>query len=124
MPEKKLTAAIWQGKCPRCRQGSIFKYPGLNLSKFSQMNQECPVCGVSFEPEPGFYFGAMFVSYALNVVLFVVVGLTLYFLLHPSDVVYVVVIGLAALLLTPSFFRLSRILFLHWFGGYRYHPPE
>lgn len=88
------------------------------------MNQECPECGASFEPEPGFYFGAMFVSYALNVVLFVVVGLTLYILLHPSDVVYVVTIGLAAFLFTPFFFRLSRILFLHWFGGYRFHPPK
>jgi len=124
MPEKNLKVAIWQGKCPRCREGSIFKYPLFNLSKFSQMNQECSECGASFEPEPGFYFGAMFVSYALNVVLFVVVGLSLYFLLHPSDVVYVVIIGLAAILFTPFFFRLSRILFLHWFGGYRYRPPE
>ena len=88
------------------------------------MDTECSVCGASFEPEPGFYFGAMFVSYALNVVLFVIVGLTLYFLFHPSDVVYVVTIGLAALLFTPVFFRLSRILFLYWFGGHRYDPDR
>jgi len=124
MPEKNLKAAIWRGKCPRCHQGNIFKNPLRNISKFSQMNQECPICGASFEPEPGFYFGAMFVSYALNVVLFAVVGLVLYFLFNPSDVVYVISVGLAALIFTPFFFRLSRILFLYWFGGHHYHTPE
>lgn len=120
MPEKNLRAAIWQGKCPRCRKGNIFTSSAFNLTKFSQMNQECPSCGASFEPEPGFYFGAMFVSYALNVVLFAAVGLTLYFLFDPSDVIYVVIIGLAALACTPCFFRLSRVLFLYWFGGHHY----
>ena len=27
------------------------------------MNKQCHVCGQKFEPEPGFYFGAMFISY-------------------------------------------------------------
>ena len=122
MHEQNLKAAIWQGKCPRCRQGSIFKFPLRKLTKFSMMNTDCPSCGASFEPEPGFYFGAMCVSYALNVVLFISVGLVLYFLFEPSDVIYVSVIGVAALLFTPFFFRVSRVLFLYWFGGYHYDP--
>lgn len=122
MPAKSLRAAIWQGKCPRCREGSLFTSSVFNLSEFSKMNSECPSCGASFEPEPGFYFGAMFVSYALNVALFVVVGLVLYFLFHPSDIVYVVIIGVTALACTPFFFRLSRVLFLYWFGGHHYRP--
>lgn len=122
MHEQNLKAAIWQGKCPRCRQGSIFKFPLRKLTKFSMMNSACPSCGASFEPEPGFYFGAMFVSYALNVVLFISVGLVLYFLFEPSDVIYVSVIGVTALLFTPFFFRVSRVLFLYWFGGYHYDP--
>lgn len=27
------------------------------------MNKQCEVCGQKFEPEPGFYYGAMFISY-------------------------------------------------------------
>lgn len=86
------------------------------------MHKHCPHCGASFEPEPGFYFGAMFVSYALSVGLFVFVGLILYFFFHPSDTAYVIWISIAAVLFTPFSFRYSRVLFLYWFGGYRYDP--
>jgi hypothetical protein len=86
------------------------------------MHDDCPHCGASFSPEPGFYFGAMFVSYALTVGLFLFVGLTLYFLFNPSDTVYVITITVAAILFTPFSFRYSRILFLYWFGGYHYRP--
>ena len=122
MPERSLIKAQFYGKCPRCRQGDIFKYPVKNILKFSAMHDDCPHCGASFSPEPGFYFGAMFVSYALTVALFVFVGLTLYFLFHPSDTVYVITITVAAILFTPFSFRYSRVLYLYWFGGYRYRP--
>jgi Protein of unknown function (DUF983) len=85
------------------------------------MNEECPHCGASFNPEPGFYFGAMFVSYALTVVLFTFVGVMLYFLFQPSDTVYVIAITLSALLFMPFSFRYSRVLFLYWFGGYHFN---
>lgn len=33
------------------------------------MPDHCPECGLSFMPEPGFYYGAMYVSYALTIAL-------------------------------------------------------
>ena len=42
-------------------KGSIF------LLKFPKMHVNCPVCNYKFEKEPGFYIGAMYVSYALGV---------------------------------------------------------
>ena len=30
------------------------------------MHDECPECGVSFEREPGFYYGAMYFSYGIG----------------------------------------------------------
>ena len=88
------------------------------------MNDHCPHCQASFNPEPGFYFGAMFVSYAFTVVLFIAVAAVLYFFFHPSDIVYIITIIAAAIIFTPFSFRYSRILFLYWFGGYRYQPPN
>ena len=120
MPERSLIKAQFYGKCPHCREGDMFKYPIRKILKFSAMNDNCPHCGVSFSPEPGFYFGAMFVSYALTVGLFVFVGLTLYFLFNPSDTVYISSITVATILFTPFSFRYSRVLFLYWFGGYRF----
>ena len=37
------------------------------------MHKECAACGEDFEREPGFYFGAAYVSYALTVALWVAV---------------------------------------------------
>jgi uncharacterized protein (DUF983 family) len=112
-------AAQLKCKCPRCWEGDIFKYPLSDYLKFSKMNLQCSVCAASFEPEPGFYYGAMFVSYALTVILFTIVGISLYLLFHPADEVYLIVIPISALLFTPLSFRYSRVLFLYWFGGYR-----
>lgn len=86
------------------------------------MNLKCPHCGVGFEPEPGFYFGAMFVSYAINVALFVATWLMLYVFMDPPDWVYISSIVAVAILLMPLTYRYSRLLWLYWFGGHSYNP--
>ncbi|MBS1507774.1 MAG: DUF983 domain-containing protein [Bacteroidetes bacterium] len=120
--QRSRLAAIWQGRCPRCREGAIFKYPLRRLGKFAQMNAVCDNCKVSFEPEPGFYFGALYVSYAFTVALFFAVWVALYVLFNPPDWVYVVSTLVSVLFFIPISFRYSRILFLYWFGGLTKKP--
>ncbi|MEQ8425638.1 MAG: DUF983 domain-containing protein [Cyclobacteriaceae bacterium] len=122
MSEKSWKSALYSGKCPRCRKGDIFKTPLLNISGFWKMNSNCDHCGVTFEPEPGFYFGAMFVSYAISVALFATIGISLYLLGNPADWVYLTAIVTGAILFTPFSFRYSRILFLYFFGGIHFDP--
>ena len=110
-------SAVWQGKCPRCSKGDIFKFPLTKFSKFAAMNSHCAMCGATFEPEPGFYYGSMFVSYAFNVVIMVLVWVSLYFTVNPPDWVYGVALVALSILSIPFSFRYSRILFLYWFGG-------
>ncbi|MBV6644147.1 MAG: DUF983 domain-containing protein [Cyclobacteriaceae bacterium] len=87
------------------------------------MNEQCAHCGFRFEREPGFFYGAMYVSYALSVGIFLVASVILYFLFgNPNIEVYVVTVALLALLSYPLNFRYSRILFLHVFGGVKYDP--
>jgi Protein of unknown function (DUF983) len=95
-------------------------FPTKDVVRFSAMNSSCPHCHAGFEPEPGFYFGAMFVSYAINVAIFIGTWLFFYLLFDPADWVYITAIALIALLFTPITFRYSRILWLHWFGGLEY----
>jgi hypothetical protein len=95
----------------------MFKYPLSQLRKFSEMNATCSSCEASFEPEPGFYFGAMYVSYGFTIVLFISIWAILRFFFNPSDLVYIIAIVAAAAVSTPISFRYSRILFLYWFGG-------
>ena len=89
MPTLSYPAALLHGKCPRCRQGNIFKYSiRTNLLQFNKMNETCPFCEVRLEPEPGFYQGAMYVGYGITVLCMLVVSLILYLAGHPSEWVY------------------------------------
>lgn len=118
MPATNYLMALLHGKCPRCREGKIFKYAGSNLARFSVMNEACPHCGVRLEPEPGFYQGAMYVSYAITVAGITIIGLILYLLLdNPSEWVYIGTIIPILFLIVPWNYRYSRILYLYWFGG-------
>jgi uncharacterized protein (DUF983 family) len=116
------TAALLALRCPRCHEGKIFTSPALSF-KFADMPKVCPVCGQPTEPEPGFYFGAMFVSYAFSVAIFAVTAVALYFLFGDPDIwVYVVTVAIVAMLCTPLSVRYSRMLMLYWFGGVHYQP--
>ncbi len=50
-------------KCPRCRKAKLFKTPSLSFRQPFEMKDRCEVCGQDFHIEPGFYYGAMFISY-------------------------------------------------------------
>jgi hypothetical protein len=41
------------------------------------MYRSCPKCGADFVKEPGFYFGASYVSYALTIAIWVAVLIAL-----------------------------------------------
>jgi uncharacterized protein (DUF983 family) len=54
--------AILRARCPACRKGAVLK------GVFG-IHRRCSVCGHDFYPEPGFYLGAMFVSFLLTAML-------------------------------------------------------
>jgi hypothetical protein len=97
----------------------MFPKGTLYSSQFMKMNSHCENCGQSFMPEPGYYFGAMFVSYALNTALFISVWLGLIFLLDEvSTTVIIVSMIVAVLAFLPITFRLSRVLWIYIFVRY------
>lgn len=108
---------VLEGKCPHCKKGSIFKYPLKNLYHYSVMNSSCDHCHVTFQPEPGFYFGALYISYAFNVAFFISISILLSITIRPQVWVYVFAIIFCSVIFIPISFRYSRILFLYWFGG-------
>lgn len=60
-----ILSSIVQYRCPRCREGKIFIEP-FQIKDPLAMPETCPVCGQKTEPEPGFYYGAMFLSYIVT----------------------------------------------------------
>ena len=77
--ERSRFMSMSQCLCPQCREGKMFKYPLSKISKFAEMNQNCPVCNLKFEPETGFWFGAMFVSYANTIFLLAILGVVMFY---------------------------------------------
>ncbi len=123
MPNVSKFQAVCAGLCPRCRQGKIFKTPLYALFGFGQMNEFCPKCNLRFEIEPGYFIGAMYVSYAFSGGAALVLGFSLFYLFNnPPSWVYSVVVAAAVVLMAPINFRLSRVIWLHYVAGVAYNP--
>lgn len=116
--------ALLKLRCPRCHAGHLFTHPATDLRHFDEMPRYCPICQQTFEPEPGFYYGAMYVSYGFSVLLVVTVGVLLYFLGDPPAWVYVTAVTGTMVLLTPLSFRYARAIMLYAFGSTYYDPAR
>lgn len=76
------------------------------------MHPKCEKCQANFHPEPGFYLGAMYISYVVNSFIFLFTALLLTFYFEKSLTFTFVFIGILALLVLPYTLRFSRTLWL------------
>ncbi len=104
-------------KCPKCNKGKVFSKKGnILLLQMPKMNERCSHCDHKFEKEPGYFFGSMFVSYAL-----IVGEMIVFFLIAnqfiESFVTILILMGLIILLGSTFNFRLSRMLWMYLLDG-------
>ncbi len=89
------------------------------------MNEHCSACGLRYEVEPGFFYGAMYVSYAITVGIMLVGGIVIFnFFNDPPAMGYVIPITTISLILVPFNYRTSRVIFIHLFSGVKYRPNK
>lgn len=104
-------------KCPKCHQGQVFEKKGnILLFQMPKMNTHCSHCNHKFEKEPGYFFGSMFVSYAVAVAEMVAFFLIIQFFVD-SFVTIVVLIAIMSIILSTFNFRLSRMLWMYLLDG-------
>ena len=113
--------AMWNYKCPRCRKGDLFKKP-LKLTAPLDMHDNCPKCGQKYEPETGFYYGAMFISYIFTGWYLLIPTLILVFAFNWSIIPAMLVALAIAILSYLRILRGSRSLWLH--AMVKYDPKE
>jgi len=104
-------SSFLNAKCPRCGKGKVFSGSIFSLRSFADTLECCPKCKLSYEPETGFFFGAMYFSYALIVGVIIIGSIVMNFLDLFDYAIYLIPVFLIILL--PLIFRHSRLFMLY-----------
>jgi len=75
-PTKSTLRDMLLQRCPRCRSGKIF--PRSIFLGFPKMSERCPVCNLRFEREPGYFLGAMYISYGIGLLVVALIAALLW----------------------------------------------
>ena len=89
------------------------------------MHQNCPHCGLKFEKEPGYFYVAMYISYAFNVAQLITACVATYLLTGnlESPWLYLGVSVVVSIVMAPVNYRYSRVVLLYWMTpAYKYRP--
>lgn len=105
-------------RCPRCRRGDLFPTSSFSFDKPFEQYEHCPKCAQNYFPEPGFYYGAMFISYIGSG--FFCLGFVM--LLHwvwdwSMTASFVALLAVVAVCFV-WWFRFSRSVYFHIIQGY------
>lgn len=108
--------SILYNKCPKCHQGDFYKTKNpYDLKNFTVMHEKCTHCGELFHKEVGFYYGAMYVSYALNIALGVGMFLLMVLILNLDVLIYLFSFLGTVIILFPWILRKSRLIWINLF---------
>jgi len=77
------------------------------------MHPQCPVCGLRYHREPGYFLGAMYISYGLAVPLMVAFFLLFWRFTNWKFTTLMVASLLALLSFAPGLTQLSRVLWIY-----------
>lgn len=111
--------SIFTGSCPKCHEESMFKNKNpYILTEALSMNDTCSNCGTKYKIEPSFFYGAMYVSYAVGVA-FAVAAFVISFVFFKAgiNVVFASIIG-TLIVFMPVIMRLSRNIWINFFMHY------
>ncbi len=111
--------SVFKMKCPRCHEGEFFLSHPYDLRNAGEVHENCSVCGLKYSREPGFFYGAMYVSYALGVAVFVTLWVSMNLFFPPIETwVQIFIIISVSLGLTPYLYALSKIIWANFFYKY------
>jgi uncharacterized protein (DUF983 family) len=104
-PAKIRLGSILRARCPACHEGPVLK-------RVFGIHRRCSVCGHDFHPEPGFYLGAMAISYLLTAMLTIPPMIVLK--LTNVDTLVLIAFPLVEFIFLGSFLMVySRVIWLH-----------
>ncbi|MDX2174584.1 MAG: DUF983 domain-containing protein [Bacteroidota bacterium] len=117
IPEKIYSTVA--NKCPRCHQGKVFENNNpYSFKNGIKMNESCSECHLKYEKEPGFFYGALYVSYAFSSGIFITLYLLDAIWIHMDTALLLTLIITAIIGFYPIVLRWGRTMWLNFFVRY------
>ena len=118
---KKGTAlySMLTGNCPKCHEESMYTYKNpYHLGNTLKINDRCSKCHTKYRLEPSFFYGAMYVSYALGIA-FAVATFVITNVIFSTDLktTFIAIVGVLVVFM-PIIMRLSRNIWMNLFIHY------
>jgi uncharacterized protein (DUF983 family) len=108
--------AMITGCCPKCHKESMYLDANpFNIMKIYAMNEKCSHCKLVYQIEPSFFFGAMFVSYGLGVLIGIITFLVSHFVFQANLKTAFISIVVALILSNTLIMRMSRNIWINIF---------
>ncbi len=117
--------SIFTGTCPVCHKGEMYvERNPYKLSKALKMHERCSHCNTKFKIEPSFFYGAMYVSYAVGVAIAVAAFIIAYFFIGLDRNYTFLAIIVTLVLMLPLILRVSRNIWINFFMKYDKNKAE
>jgi len=111
--------SILTGTCPKCMNESMYADKNLlHIGSILKMNDTCSHCGLKYQIEPSFFYGAMYVSYALNVAIGIATFMISFLFFNTSIESNFIIIIITLILFFPFVLRWSRNIYINMFVSY------
>lgn len=103
-------------KCARCHNGKVFENNNpYSFKNGLTMRDSCSECNLKYERESGFFYGALYVSYALMSGIFIIWFIADLLWIRMDAVTLAIIVASTMLVLFPVVFRSARIIWLNFF---------
>ena len=111
--------SILFGYCPKCHQESMYKEKNpYKLRGILDINERCTHCNTKYRMEPSFFYGSMYVSYAVGIAFAIAAFLTSYNILEFGLLTSFFAIVATLIGFMPIIMRLSRNIWINLFMSY------
>lgn len=111
--------SIFTGACPKCHQESMYenKNPYV-LSDVLKIKENCSHCKTKYRIEPSFFYGSMYVSYAVGIAFAVAAFIISYVFIGTGLLTAFITIVGTLIICGPIIMRLSRNIWINLFMNY------
>ena len=111
--------SILTGTCPKCHAESMYRDKNpYHIGNLFEMHERCSQCKTKYKIEPSFFFGAMYVSYAVGIAFAVAAFVISYLVVGASLVNTFIAIVITLIVFMPFIIRVSRNIWINFFIHY------